>query len=116
MSVLGRVILAGWVLLAAGDTLAVGMTSLSAKDLNGCIGVTADGRKMACVGYTGGRAHLEVKDIQVRRMYRVFILGTDEKPLDPKATPSEELDYVFRNLDKMGFTPTIHSDVRLYVK
>ena len=98
----------GWIgllCLISGDALAVGMTALDADDMNGCIGVTADGRKMACVGYTGGRAHLEVKDVQNRRMYRVFIFGTDEKPLDPKATSRDEIQYAMRSLDKMGFTP-----------
>lgn len=106
LNAIGKVILMTCLLLGANQALAVGMASLSANDLNGCIGVTADGRKMACVGYTGGRAHLEVKDIQSRRMYRVFILGTDEKPLDPKSTSKTELEFVFRNLDKMGFSPT----------
>jgi hypothetical protein len=38
-------------------------------------------------------------------MYRVFILGTDEKPLDPKATAKDEIQYAMRTLDKMGFAP-----------
>ena len=98
----------GWVgllCLLSGDAFGVGMTSLGGEDMNGCIGVTADGRKMACVGYTGGRAHLEVKDVQTRRMYRVFILGTEERPLDPKATTKAELQHAMRTLDKMGFAP-----------
>jgi len=98
----------GWIgllCLLSGDAFGVGMTSLGGQDMNGCIGVTADGRKMACVGYTGGRAHLEVKDVQSRRMYRVFILGTDVKPLDPKATAKDEIQYAMRTLDKMGFAP-----------
>ena len=42
----------GWIgllCLLSGDALGVGMTALGAEDMNGCIGVTADGRKMACV-------------------------------------------------------------------
>jgi hypothetical protein len=87
------------------DASAAGMTSLLNQDLKGCIGVTADGRRMACVGYTGGRSHLEVKDIQVRRMYRVFILGTDERPLDPNATPKDKLKKILKTLDRTGFSP-----------
>ena len=107
MRQIGKMALIGCIgLFWSLPALAGGMASLTAESLNGCIAVTGDGKKMACLGYTGGRAHLEVKEVNSRRLHRVFILGTDVRPMDPKATPSDKLKGIFRTLDKLGFSPT----------
>ena len=94
-------------LLTLGSAPAHGgdLTEMTAADLRGCIGMTEDGSRMACVSYALGRMHLEVKAIENRRLYRIFLLGTEEDPMNTASTPPAALKKALKKLQKMGIVP-----------
>ena len=98
-------------LLASSPALGGSLAQMTPDEVRGCIGMTPDGSRMACVGYALGRMHLEVKAIENRRLYRVFLLGTEEEPMNTAATPPQVLKRALEKLEDMGIVPLMKSAV-----
>ena len=87
------------------DTRAQELTDLKAEELRGCVGISTDGTRMACVSFTGGRSHLEIKEINTRRLRRIFLLGSPENRLDATTTPAADLRKALKGTHEMGMVP-----------
>ncbi len=101
--------LLAFLLLGSIPALGGSLQQITPEEIRGCIGMTPDGSRMACVGYALGRMHLEVKGIENRRLYRIFLLGTEEEPMNTAATPPATLKKALKKLEDMGIVPLMKS-------